>query len=93
MNILVDYRGAKYSVDVVVNDKLVKLLNCVPSHMKNLSYKERFLDTIDYIVGAYSYLLPKHEEFNNYMFAEYIKQHYSLENGRNNYVYEFLMAI
>ena len=39
MNILVDYRGAKYSVDIVVNDKLVKLLNCVPSHMRNLSYK------------------------------------------------------
>ena len=93
MKIINNYNGSKVSVNIVYNESLDNLLKQVPSHMKNLSYKERFIDTIEYIVSCYSYLLPVNVELNNIQFAELIKKYYSLDNERNNYVYDFLMAL
>lgn len=93
MKIVNSYNGVKVKFNVVYSDNLNNLLQQVPSHMKSWSYAEKFIDTIQYIANCYSYILPVNEEFNNIQFAEYIKEHYSLENERNNYVYDFLMEL
>lgn len=46
-----------------------------------------------YILETYGYLLPVHEYTSANEFAELIKNTYSLENDRNNAVYEHVVAL
>jgi hypothetical protein len=49
---------------------------------------------LDYVVNNYGFLI-KHpaqkREYNNTQFAEAIKKHYSLDDPRNKYCYDFCL--
>lgn len=94
MKILVKWDDEiKGNYEINLNDKIVKLLKCVPGHMENDTYKERYVETINHIVSCFNFILDKNVEYNNIEFAEAIKEYYSLDNLKIKYAYEFLMAM
>ena len=92
MKILINWNNEIVgNYEINLNNNIVQLLKCVPSHMENLSMKDRYIDTINFIVSSFSFILDKNVEYNNLEFAETIRKYYTLDNLKVKYVYEFLI--
>lgn len=83
----------KGNYKVCFNDKIVRLLKCLPEWNEGWTLGELYKQNINDIINMFSWILEKNKTYDNITFAEAIKEHYGIECLRYKYYYEFLMAI
>jgi hypothetical protein len=98
MPIVIEYTQTQFQIigDVGCSTQLLKLLDQCPNHMKCLSRAEIFQETMQWVWGAFSFLLeprPGIKSTTSTDFIAKIRESYDSSNPKTSYAIAVLAAL